>query len=97
MTQGLLHTTGSIDVSSPKTLASPFTKPRLRWLINGLIGAICGKSVCISIENTLLTCSGHESLLNAEILHRDISIDNIMLTEKEEDGFLIDLDLANKK
>ncbi len=43
-----------------------------------------------------LTCLGHESLLNAGILHRDISIGNIMLTEKEDDGFLIDLDLAIK-
>ena len=36
----------------------------------------------------------HESLLKAGILHRDISIGNIMLTENEEDGFLIDLDLV---
>ena len=38
--------------------------------------------------------SGHESLLNAGILHRDISTGNILLTEDEESGFLIDLDLA---
>ncbi|KAI9715652.1 MAG: hypothetical protein M1812_005804 [Candelaria pacifica] len=49
-------------------------------IINALIGAV----------------SGHESLLNAGILHRDISIGNIMLTENEDDGFLIDLDLAIK-
>ena len=36
----------------------------------------------------------HESLLKAGILHRDISIGNIMLIENEEDGFLIDLDLV---
>lgn len=36
----------------------------------------------------------HESLLKASILHRDISISNIMLTENEEVGFLIDLDLV---
>ncbi|KAL8897340.1 MAG: hypothetical protein Q9207_007262 [Kuettlingeria erythrocarpa] len=47
-------------------------------VINGFLGAI----------------TGHESLLNAGILHRDISIGNILLTEKEDDGFLIDLDLA---
>ena len=35
-------------------------------------------------------------MLTAEILHRDISIGNIMLTETEDDGFLIDLDLAIK-
>jgi serine/threonine protein kinase len=37
---------------------------------------------------------GHESLLDAKILHRDISIGNIMLKIGEDDGFLIDLDLA---
>ncbi|KAF2179337.1 hypothetical protein K469DRAFT_799086 [Zopfia rhizophila CBS 207.26] len=37
---------------------------------------------------------GHESLLDAKILHRDISIRNIMLKMGEDDGFLIDLDLA---
>jgi len=65
-------------------------------VINGFIGAIYGKCVGISIKNISLTCSGHESLLNAGILHRDISIGNIMLTENEDNGFLIDLDLANK-
>ncbi|KAL8669127.1 MAG: hypothetical protein Q9168_006267 [Polycauliona sp. 1 TL-2023] len=49
-------------------------------LINGLVGAI----------------KGHESSLNAGILHRDVSIGNIMLTENEDDGFLIDYDLAIK-
>jgi serine/threonine protein kinase len=32
--------------------------------------------------------------LNSGVLHRDISIGNILLTEKEDDGFLIDYDLA---
>ena len=39
---------------------------------------------------------GHQSLLKAGILHRDVSIGNILLTETEDDGFLIDLDLAIK-
>ncbi|KAH7111103.1 hypothetical protein B0J11DRAFT_598982 [Dendryphion nanum] len=39
---------------------------------------------------------GHESLLDAKILHRDISVGNVMLTAAENDGFLIDLDLAIK-
>jgi serine/threonine protein kinase len=34
--------------------------------------------------------------LNAKILHRDISIENVVLNEDEDDGFLIDLDLAVK-
>lgn len=50
----------------------------------------------IRISDISLTCLGHESLLNAGILHCDVSIGNIMLTEKEDDGFLIDLDLAIK-
>ncbi|MCJ1281514.1 hypothetical protein MMC26_000834 [Xylographa opegraphella] len=49
-------------------------------IISGFIGAIYG----------------HKCLLDAGILHRDISIGNIMLTGKEDDGFLIDLDLAIK-
>ena len=37
---------------------------------------------------------GHESLVGAKILYRDISIGNIMLEMAEDDGFLINLDLA---
>ncbi|KAF2174352.1 hypothetical protein K469DRAFT_614801, partial [Zopfia rhizophila CBS 207.26] len=50
----------------------------LRAVLTGLLGGI----------------KGHESLLDAKILHRDISIGNIMLKMGEDDGFLIDLDLA---
>lgn len=40
---------------------------------------------------------GHESLHEkAKILHRDISIGNVLLNDAEDDGFLIDLDLAIK-
>ncbi|KAF2105229.1 hypothetical protein BDV96DRAFT_592870 [Lophiotrema nucula] len=52
----------------------------LRGIPTGLLGGI----------------KGHESLLDAKILHRDISIGNVMLTMAEDDGFLIDLDLAIK-
>lgn len=45
---------------------------------------------------TVADLSGHESLLDANILHRDISIGNVMLNMAEDDGFLIDLDLAIK-
>ncbi|KAL6695058.1 hypothetical protein J3F84DRAFT_395316 [Trichoderma pleuroticola] len=46
--------------------------------------------------------NGHESLRReAGLLHRDISINNVMINEDEEDpsqrGFLIDLDLAIKE
>lgn len=51
-----------------------------RGILTGLLGGI----------------KGHESLLDANILHRDISIGNVMLNMVEDDGFLIDLDLAIK-
>lgn len=51
-----------------------------RGILTGLLGGI----------------KGHESLLDANILHRDISIGNVMLNIAEDDGFLIDLDLAIK-
>ncbi|KAH8702789.1 hypothetical protein GQ44DRAFT_778472 [Phaeosphaeriaceae sp. PMI808] len=54
-----------------------------------------GKSIYEgSSPQALLT--GHESLLDAKILYRDISIGNVMLNMAEDDGFLIDLDLAIK-
>ncbi len=65
-------------------------------LLTGFIGAISGECAGIRVNDDLLIVVGHESLLNAGILHRDVSIGNIMLTEKEDDGFLIDLDLAIK-
>ena len=65
-------------------------------VVKGFIGAISGKCAGIRINDISLTYLGHESLLSAGILHRDVSIGNILLTEKEDDGFLIDLDLAIK-
>lgn len=50
----------------------------------------------MNMESIADFTSGHESSLNAGILHRDISIGKIMLTENEDDGFLIDFDLAIK-
>jgi len=63
-------------------------------IINGFIGVIKGEDLIMNIESIADFILGHESLLNAGILHRDVSIGNIMLTENEDDGFLIDLDLA---
>lgn len=65
-------------------------------VVKGFIGALSGKYAGIRINDISLTYLGHESLLSAGILHRDVSIGNILLTEKEDDGFLIDLDLAIK-
>lgn len=63
-------------------------------VVNGLVGAIKGERHSLSIENLADLILGHQSLLEAGILHRDISTGNIMLTEQEDDGFLIDMDLA---
>ncbi|KAL8728302.1 MAG: hypothetical protein Q9181_005385, partial [Wetmoreana brouardii] len=52
----------------------------LKDTINGFLGAI----------------EGPKSLVEANILHRDLSINSIILGEDEEGGFLIDLDLAVK-
>ncbi|WVO14344.1 hypothetical protein L204_101976 [Cryptococcus depauperatus] len=38
--------------------------------------------------------AGHESLLQAGFLHRDISINNLMIDEDNDNAFLIDLDHA---
>ncbi|KAJ2977033.1 hypothetical protein NQ176_g4600 [Zarea fungicola] len=40
--------------------------------------------------------TGYESLFNEGILHRDISINNLLLSDDEKRAFLIDLDLAIK-
>ena len=43
----------------------------------------------------LLTNAGHQDLLRQKkILHRDISIGNVLITEGGDEGFLIDLDHA---
>lgn len=65
-------------------------------LIIGLSGAIKGENLIMNMESIADLILGHESSLNAGILHRDVSIGNIMLTENEDDGFLIDYDLAIK-
>jgi len=41
--------------------------------------------------------AGHQNLLlQKKILHRDISIGNVLITEDESEGFLIDLDHATR-
>ena len=65
-------------------------------VVKGFIRAISGKYAGIRINDISLTYLGHESLLSAGILYCDISIGNILLTETEDDGFLIDLNLAIK-
>ncbi|KAJ8063416.1 hypothetical protein OCU04_008636 [Sclerotinia nivalis] len=56
------------------------------------------KSLLIALEGCI---EGHESLYRAGFLHRDISINNLMINEDKKNllwsSFLIDLDLAIKK
>ena len=65
-------------------------------IVTAFIGAIAGKYFWYQRRGCPADLLGHESLLKAGILHRDISTGNIMLTETEDKGFLIDLDLAIK-
>ena len=65
-------------------------------IVTAFIGAITGMYFWYQRQESLVDFLGHQSLLKAGILHRDISIGNILLTETEDDGFLIDLDLAIK-
>ncbi|KAH6883929.1 serine/threonine-protein kinase Sgk2 [Thelonectria olida] len=58
-------------------------------------------SSCVALLAALEGCiEGHESLHNAGLLHRDISINNLMINEDDKNpsrrAFLIDLDLAIK-
>ncbi|EXA28664.1 hypothetical protein FOVG_19742 [Fusarium oxysporum f. sp. pisi HDV247] len=58
-------------------------------------------SSCVALLAALEGCiEGHESLHNAGLLHRDVSINNLMINEDDENpsrrAFLIDLDLAIK-
>ena len=64
-------------------------------IVTAFIGAITGMYFWYQRREYSADFLGHRSLLlKAGILHRDISIGNILLTETEDDGFLIDLDLA---
>ncbi|KAF8847973.1 hypothetical protein BDZ45DRAFT_636317 [Acephala macrosclerotiorum] len=83
---------------------SPIKEDRMRQRKNRvhrrLIMRRVGKSIydasspAAMITGVLGGIKGHESSLKRNVLHRDISVGNIMLEQTEEDGFLIDFDLA---
>jgi serine/threonine protein kinase len=53
--------------------------------------------MCSESQFTSNSTIGHQNLLQQKkILHRDISIGNVLITEDENKGFLIDLDHANR-
>ncbi|KAJ5642825.1 hypothetical protein N7490_006825 [Penicillium lividum] len=59
-------------------------------------------STCVALLAALEGCiAGHQSLQRAGILHRDISVTNLMINEDKDNpswpSFLIDLDLAIKE
>lgn len=66
-----------------------------RGILTGLFGGIKGEQHAKHSEPWLISQDTSRSWMQ-KILHRDISIGNIMLTMAEDDGFLIDLDLAIK-
>jgi len=63
-------------------------------------GGMCGKPLYLArtriglLRGLIDGITGHRNLLRQKILHRDISIGNVLITEVESEGFLIDLDHA---
>lgn len=59
-----------------------------------IYNALSRKTLLMALHQCV---EGHESLLlRANILHRDISINNLLINEEQTGAFLIDLDLAIK-
>ncbi|KAF5126255.1 hypothetical protein E5D57_010951 [Metarhizium anisopliae] len=101
------ETDAALPPSKRSYSASP-TKPSLDVLSNRIHRRVILRDYGMLIYNAssrvaLLAAmerciQGHESLYNAGLLHRDISINNLMINEDEENpswgAFLIDLDLA---
>ncbi|KJK78325.1 hypothetical protein H634G_06498 [Metarhizium anisopliae BRIP 53293] len=101
------ETDAALPPSKRSYSASP-TKPSLDVLSNRIHRRVIlrdyGKLIYNASSRVALLAAmerciqGHESLYNAGLLHRDISINNLMINEDEENpswgAFLIDLDLA---
>jgi serine/threonine protein kinase len=56
------------------------------------MGLLVRRSICDTCSSN--SKAGHQNLLSHGILHRDISIGNVLITEDESKGLLIDLDHA---
>ncbi|KAK5999082.1 Glucose N-acetyltransferase 1 [Cladobotryum mycophilum] len=60
----------------------------------------CAESLAVLLESIAQCVGGHKALYDAGILHRDISLNNLLINTDRSDashlGFLIDLDLAVK-
>ncbi|KAH8754110.1 serine/threonine-protein kinase Sgk2 [Diaporthe sp. PMI_573] len=110
---GMKRPSSNIDAALPPSkrprLATP-TKASIEVLSNRVHRRVIlrdyGKPIyeassCVALLAALEGCiKGHESLYNAGFLHRDISGNNLMINEDDENpsrrAFLIDLDLAIK-
>ena len=108
---GVKRPSSDVGVSLPPTKRSCSTSP-IKLGMDGLSNRIHrrvilrdhGKLIYNASSRVALLAAmerciqGHESLYNAGFLHRDISINNLMINEDEENpswaAFLIDLDLA---
>ncbi|CAD6447766.1 c231ed8c-b5cd-4546-8ae8-35b7bc1eec0a [Sclerotinia trifoliorum] len=93
----------SCSTSSTKAESNVLSNRVHRRVILGDYGdPIYKASTPAALLNALKDCiEGHESLHKAGFLHRDISINNLMINEDKENpswpSFLIDLDLAIKE
>jgi hypothetical protein len=65
---------------------------------DAVAGEFCVQSLHHPVWLTVHSCRGHEHLWNASILHRDVSINNVLFgqpgAQEGNRGIIIDLDLA---
>jgi len=89
----------SCSASPTKASTLPLNRVHRRVIVKDYGKAIYKASSRRALLAGLEGCiEGHESLHHAGVLHRDVSINNLMINEDEENpswpSFLIDLDLA---
>ncbi|KAF6825529.1 serine threonine-protein kinase sgk2 [Colletotrichum plurivorum] len=92
----------SSSASPTKAPSTPPNRVHRRIILQDYGKPIYKASSRSALLAALVGCiEGHESLLKAGILHRDISINNLMINEDSSNpswpAFLIDLDLAIRK
>lgn len=102
--------TGAVDSSSKRQRSESPIKPKdmvhQDRVHQRVLMRECGKAIylaespAILLESIAQCVGGHKALYEAGILHRDISLNNLMINVDRSNpsslGFLIDLDLATK-